>query len=165
MQISDVDKYTYQWSSFELIDIHHQSFWIFDLEATGIDFSIERVTQFGGVVFDSDSLETSTTFNQLANPFRPIPDSIVKMTGITNHIVSNAPSFEEIFPKFVNQAGNRIWVTQAGYEFDYPILFQECKRFDIKFPKVKILDTKALFPFMYPGIEAIFNTDFFSKFL
>ena len=140
MQIIDIDKDLYQWSDFELLDIQQQSFWVFDLEATGLDFNVERVTQFGGVAIEQGVPQDSTSFCHLVKPDRVIPDFVQEMTGITNSMVHHAPGFSEVFPSFVEQAGSRIWVTQAGYEFDCPILLQECQRHGIAFPQVTILD-------------------------
>ncbi len=164
MQIIDIDKEFYQWSDFELFDIHRQSFWVFDLEATGLDFNVERVTQFGGVAIEQGVPQDSTSFCHLVKPNRVISDSVQEMTGITNNMVHYAPSFSEVFPSFVEQAGPRIWVTQAGYEFDCPILLQECQMHGIAFPQVTMLDTKALFTLLYPDHDDIFNTNFLVHF-
>jgi DNA polymerase III epsilon subunit-like protein len=164
MQIIDIDKDLYQWSDFELFDIHQQSFWVFDLEATGLNFNVERVTQFGGVAIEQGVPQDSTSFCHLVKPDRVIPDFVQEMTGITNSMVHHAPSFSEVFPSFVERAGPRIWVTQAGYEFDCPILLQECQRLGIAFPQATILDTKALFALIHPDHDDIFNTNFLVHF-
>ena len=39
-------------------------------------------------------------FSQLINPERNIPDKIVKLTGITDEMVKDKPTIEEVFPKF-----------------------------------------------------------------
>ena len=76
MQIIDIDKDRYQWSNFELLDIQQQSFWVFDLEATGLDFNVERVTQFGGVAIKRGVPQDSTSFCHLVKPNRVIPDFV-----------------------------------------------------------------------------------------
>ena len=67
----------YQWSDFELLDIQQHSFWVFDLEATGLDFNVERVTQFGGVAIEQGVPQDSTSFCHLVKPDRVIPDFVV----------------------------------------------------------------------------------------
>lgn len=57
-----------------------------------------------------------------------------------------------------------MWITQAGYEFDYPLLVYECGRHRVEFPKVCMLDTKALFAFLHPDRDEVFNTDFLTRY-
>ena len=66
----------------------------FDLETTGLDKERDRVIEFAGVkVFPDKSQERFETF---INPERPIPEEITEITGITNEMVADAPTFQEI---------------------------------------------------------------------
>ncbi|KOR90189.1 hypothetical protein AM231_14310 [Paenibacillus solani] len=55
-------------------------------------------------------------------------------------------------------------VTQAGYEFDLPLLRNECKRFGLPIINNCCLDTKALFTYLHPEVEWIISTDFLIKY-
>jgi DNA polymerase III epsilon subunit-like protein len=53
-----------------------------------------------------------------------------------------------------------VLVTQAGYEFDGPLLARECARHGLIPPKNALLDTKVLFTCAFPEIGEIPSTDF-----
>jgi DNA polymerase III subunit epsilon len=55
-------------------------------------------------------------------------------------------------------------VTQAGYEFDLPLLPNECKRFNLPIMNICCLDTKALFTYLHPDIDCIISTDYLIKY-
>jgi DNA polymerase III epsilon subunit-like protein len=164
MHIIDFNNVMYQWSGVAFRNICNRSFWVFDLEATGLDFNTERVIQFGAIAVEDGEIDKSSTFTCVVDPECVIPEKIEKMTGVTNELVHNAPKFPEAFSLFLSQAGERIWITQAGYEFDCPLLVRECTRHGIRFPNVYILDTKALFAFLHHDRSEIFNTDFLMRY-
>ncbi len=164
MHIVDLNDVLYRWSGVALHDIHNRSFWVFDLEATGLDFNTERVIQFGASAVERGVIDMSSTFTCVVDPEYSIPEQIEKLTGVTNERVRNALKFPEAFSLFLSRAGERIWITQAGYEFDCPLLVNECRHHGIEFPNVCILDTKALFAFLHPDQAEVFNTDFLTQY-
>ncbi len=164
MQIVDLNDHTYQWSDVALPDIRNRSFWVFDLEATGLDFTTERVIQFGAVAIEGEIIDMASAFTCVVDPQSTIPEQIEHMTGVTNARVRHAPTFPAAFSRFLSRAGERVWVTQAGYEFDYPLLARECGRYSIPFPHACMLDTKALFAFLHPDWTDVFTTDFLLRY-
>jgi hypothetical protein len=48
MLIQPSADHTYTWANFFLADIRRRSYWVFDLEATCIDYVSERVNQHNG---------------------------------------------------------------------------------------------------------------------
>ncbi|MDH5605944.1 MAG: exonuclease domain-containing protein [Anaerolineae bacterium] len=75
-----------------------------DLETTGLDPHKDAITEIGAVRFNDNRIEDE--FTTLINPQRPIPAFITKLTGITNAMVRNAPTFEEILPDLVEFVGD-----------------------------------------------------------
>ncbi|MBN2502205.1 MAG: DEAD/DEAH box helicase family protein, partial [Anaerolineales bacterium] len=69
-----------------------------DLETTGLDPRHDTIIEIGAVRFNSRRVEDEWT--TLINPGRPIPPFISKLTGITNAMVRNAPTLQEIYDKF-----------------------------------------------------------------
>jgi DNA polymerase-3 subunit epsilon len=57
-----------------------------------------------------------------------------------------------------------ILVTHAGYEFDMPLLRNECERNNLKFLNNVVLDTKALFTLLHPEVSEIIWTDYLIKY-
>lgn len=55
-------------------------------------------------------------------------------------------------------------VTQAGFEYDGPQLARECSRNGLCPPANRLLDTKVLFTYAFPWIDATPSTDFMIRF-
>lgn len=89
-----------------------------DLETTGLDSKSDAIIEIGAVRFNSRRVEDE--FSTLINPGRQIPNFITKLTGITNAMVRNSPSIQEVLPQLENFVG------------DLPILGHNVK-FDLSF--------------------------------
>jgi len=61
----------------------------FDLETTGLDPERDRVIEVGAVAFTLDAVVD--TVQRLANPGRPIPAAVLRLTGIDPRLVADAP--------------------------------------------------------------------------
>ena len=152
--------HTYTWANFFLADIHRQPYWVFDLEATGIDYAFERVIQIGGVAAEGGRVVEDSAFASFVCPDKPIPEKIQWLTGISQEDVDSAPTFSEVLALFLASRQGRILVTQCGYEFDYPLLDAECQRHSLVLPDLLRLDTKAVFAYLHPDVDATFSTDY-----
>lgn len=104
----------------------------FDLETTGLDTDRDRVIEFAGIKAFPD--KTQERFESFVNPERPIPAEVTQLTGITNEMVADAPTFQELIPalqKLMKDAD------LAGYNvinFDIPMLESEFKRCNVPMP-------------------------------
>ncbi|HEX3028117.1 MAG TPA: PolC-type DNA polymerase III [Clostridia bacterium] len=80
-------------------------FVVFDLETTGLNPYKDKITEIGAVKIRDGKIIDK--FNSFVNPGMPIPSMIVKMTGITNEMVEDAPTIEPVllqFLEFINGA-------------------------------------------------------------
>lgn len=78
---------------------------VFDIETTGLSPERETITEIGAVkIMDG---EVVNTFSRLINPKREIPPQITELTGITNEMVKDAPTIEEVLPEFIDFCGRR----------------------------------------------------------
>lgn len=72
---------------------------VFDIETTGLSKEKEMITEIGAVkVADGKIIDRFSTF---VNPQRPISAEITKLTGITDDMVKDAPTIENILPEFL----------------------------------------------------------------
>lgn len=74
----------------------------FDTETTGLDPKNDRIIEFGAIEFDTRTNQPTGQFLHLyLNPQMPIPQDAVKVHGITDEMVANAPTFKEAMPEIV----------------------------------------------------------------
>ena len=98
----------------------------FDLETTGLDIESARIIEFAGIKVFPDRRQER--FDSLVNPGMKLPQEVVTLTGITDEMLTEAPSFQNIMPRINELAADADF---AGYNlsgFDIPILVAECQR-------------------------------------
>ena len=114
----------------------------FDLETTGLDMEKDRVIEIAGIKVYPDKRQER--FESFLNPERPIPEEITALTGITDAMVQDAPTFRELasslLPLFrdADLAGHNI------QHFDIPMLEAEFRRAGMSMPMPEqraVLDT------------------------
>lgn len=143
----------------QVLNLQRQKYCIFDLEGTGIFPETESITQFGALHLEL-GLTEQAAFSSLVRATRPIPDAVARLTGISNEDMCGAPGYKDVFSSFLRFVGDRVLVTQAGYEYDVPMLRRHCAMNGLPMMKNKVLDTKALFTYIHPEIDAVVSTDY-----
>lgn len=108
---------------------------IFDTETTGLTLHpsapIEkqpRMIEFGGVLLSLTTGEIEEEFSLLVNPGHPLPDEIVKITGITDGDLRGAPTFAEVLPLLTRIFSGAEVVVAHNLPFDRAILRGELAR-------------------------------------
>ena len=96
---------------------------VLDLETTGLDPTWNEIIEIGAIRVRN--LDIVDTFSQLIKPSEPIDDFIAELTGITNEMVADAPSIEEVLPGFLQFVGNDI-VVGHNVNFDINFLYDNC---------------------------------------
>jgi len=91
-------------------------FAIVDIETTGGFPEQHGMTEIAIVLHNGAEVEGR--YETLINPHQPIPPYIANMTGISDKMVSEAPSFEEVAPHIFNLLKDRIFVAH-NVNFDY----------------------------------------------
>ena len=67
---------------------------VLDVETTGFDPQNDRIIEIGIVHFHQG--EVIESWGQLVNPGRPIPEAVIKLTGIKDEDVADAPPFADV---------------------------------------------------------------------
>lgn len=160
MEIKNINRYIYKIDNLSIPNLLKQEFFVFDLEATGLNPKTESITQIGGVPVIKGKIYSNRAFNSFIRPFKKIPPKISRLTGITNQDIKKAPELKTILDKLWPKYKNYTWVAQCGFEFDFKILQENAKKNKISYFKPKELDTKVLFAYLHPELNTTFSTDF-----
>ncbi|GAE25043.1 DinG family ATP-dependent helicase YoaA [Halalkalibacter wakoensis JCM 9140] len=125
---------------------------VVDVETTGHSVAKgDRVIQIGAVVIeDNEIVETFATF---VNPGQPIPAFIEELTGISDDMVKNAPSFQEISHELLLLFENSSFVAH-NVDFDYAFLTNQLELIGKRFPNIPKYDTVELSRVLLPKQES-----------
>jgi DNA polymerase-3 subunit epsilon len=127
-----------------------------DLETTGGNAVHDRITEIAAVRIEN-GVETRR-WSSLVNPGVSIPHFIQQLTGITNEMVHNAPTFEDLAATVTGLLEGAVFVAH-NVRFDHGFVQNEFERMGEKL-KVKTLCTVRLSRKLYPqhkghGLDAI----------
>ncbi len=101
-----------------------------DLETTGLSPRDDGITEIGAVILEEG--KPAREWTTLVRPPRPIPPEIARMTGITNEMVRDAPSFTEVAPQLAALLEGALLVAHNA-RFDYGFLKQAFAREGVSF--------------------------------
>ena len=75
---------------------------VLDTETTGLSpFKGDRMVEIGAIEISNRSIKKDRTFHHYLNPERNIPEEVVRIHGIDNAKVANAPTFRDIAEEFL----------------------------------------------------------------
>ena len=107
-------------------------FAILDIESTGGAYNEEGITEIAIHKFDGS--QEIDYFQSLINPEREIQEFVVKLTGISNKMLKNAPKFYEVAKRIIEITKDCVIVAH-NTSFDYRILKLEFDRLGYDFTK------------------------------
>jgi DNA polymerase-3 subunit epsilon len=102
------------------------AFAVVDVETTGMRAGADdRITEIAVVVVQGGRREV--VFDSLVNPGRPIPPVIRAITGITDEMVRDAPTFAAVADQVLAALSGRIFVAHNA-RFDWGFVTAELRR-------------------------------------
>ncbi len=117
---------------------------VFDIETTGLSAQNCKITEIGAVkIKDGKMLDR---FNTFVDPECPIPEEIVRLTGITDEMVAGAPKYPEALQSFFDFIGR-------GDGEHLPLLIAHNANFDIGF--IRHFAKEAGLPFENPYLDTV----------
>ena len=119
---------------------------IVDLETTGVHPAHDRVTEIA--LLEVDGGEVAAQWSTLVNPQTPIPAAIQALTGISDEMVSGAPTFGALAGELRERLAGRVFVAHNA-RFDYAFLRHEFERAGLRF-QARTLCTVRLSRRLYP---------------
>jgi DNA polymerase III epsilon subunit-like protein len=156
LRITPVSDELYEISELVIERLSERRIWLFDLEATGLDTTRERVTQIAGCLLEGGQLREETAFVSFVWPGDgiEIPKVVRELTGITLDTLRGAPEFPEAWGRHLEAArGADFWMGQSVFEFDVPLLGAELTRHRMPVELPAILDSVVLATWLlgHPG--------------
>ena len=122
------------------------SFVVFDIETTGFSPVKNRIIEIGAVKIEGG--EITDRFSKFVNPKTPIPFEITQLTSITDDMVSDADTIEEVLPEFLDFVKGCHLVAHNA-QFDMSFIIENSKRqgYDTQFTYMDTLTlARVLFP-------------------
>ena len=119
---------------------------VLDLETTGATTNVDRITEIGFVEVDQG--RHIGEWSSLVNPERPIPVMVESLTGITDAMVAEAPTFAELARDLYDRLAGKTLVAHNA-RFDFGFLRNEFRRVGISYAP-DVLCTVRLSRRMYP---------------
>lgn len=132
---------------------------VLDIETTGISPEKgARIVEIAAIKIKKGlKLDTKNTFHSLINPLVPIPYSAYRVHRISDDLVKNAPTFEEVFPEFLSFADTPVIVGQ-NISFDYRFLQHHAQKHQYNFKDNILIDTINLTKRIAPNLKR-YNLD------
>ena len=111
---------------------------VFDLETTGLDSEVNEIIEIGAVKIKNGVI--SERFSSFSKPDDEIPNEVIKLTGITNEMVSDAPKIENVINDFYNFTKGCILSGHNVLGFDIKFVRREGDKLGLNFDH-RIIDT------------------------
>lgn len=125
---------------------------IFDTETTGFDpMSGDRLIEIG-LVEMVDKVLTGRHYHQYVNPERDVPESAVRVHGITTDFLKDKPVFADVVDEFLEFVGSDSVLVAHNAEFDMRFINWELENAVKPVIHVKrFIDTLAIARNKFPG--------------
>lgn len=123
-----------------------RTFVVFDLETTGLNSSptsgnMDKIIEIGAYKIENG--EITESFSTFVNPEKKLSDEIVRLTGITQDMVEDAPVYEDVMPDFYKFCAGSVLVGHNIVGFDFKFVDHYCAKLGYILDK-KTIDTLHL---------------------
>lgn len=138
-------------------------FVVFDCETTGLHPSQgDKIVSLSAVRIRRGKLQYADIFDTMVNPGRNIPGESIKFHGITEKMVQDAPTLEQIYPKFVEYVSSAVLVGHSA-SFDKKFLDMAAAQYGMLRVDNPILDTLFLSVGIHKDLPEGHNLDDIAK--
>lgn len=122
---------------------------VLDLETTGFSPVTEKITEIG--IMKLQDGKVIDKFSCFVNPEKPIPARVIEVTNITDDMVRNAETIEQVFPKMLEFIKGSVLVAHnAGFDVGFLKHNARVLGYDFDFT---YLDTLSLAQEIFPDFK------------
>lgn len=122
---------------------------VLDLETTGFSPVTEKITEIGIMKYKDGKVIDQ--FSCFVNPEKPIPARVIEVTNITDDMVRDAETIEQVFPKMLEFIKGSVLVAHNA-EFDVGFLKHNARVLGYEFD-FSYLDTLSLAQAVFPEFK------------
>ncbi len=126
----------------KLLNKYIDTYVLFDLETTGISIKTDEIVEISAIKVKKGKIVEE--YSRLVNPMIPIPKAAYMVNGISDLMVANEPSFEEILPEFLEFIGDNVLVGHNIASFDMKFIYRDCEKYLGGVPNNDYIDTLKL---------------------
>ena len=123
---------------------------IVDIETTGSYAAANGITEISIHVFDGNKVVE--IFETLVNPCQPIPRYIQAMTGITDEMVAQAPTFDKVADRIHSLLDGKVFIAH-NVNFDYSFVKAHLAEYGYVYNSKKLC-TVRLSRKIFPGYQS-----------
>ncbi|MEW6027453.1 MAG: exonuclease domain-containing protein [Planctomycetota bacterium] len=124
----------------------------FDFETTGLYPIKDKIVEIGAIRFNPEDGKEIDSFKTFVNPGRPIPQEVIKIHGITDEMVRNAPYEKDALLSFLKYIGDDPLIGH-NVAFDVGFLMAAVAIYKIKTPNNVLLDSCELAKMCFKDVE------------
>ena len=139
--------------------IEDTTFVVFDLETFGLNSHKNEIIEIGAIKLKGTRI--IDTFSSFVNPNKIIPKKISELTHITQDMVDNAPTIEDVLPKFLEFTKDAVMVAHNS-AFDMGFIRRDAKKYLGIDYKPAVIDTLQMARDLYPDLKG-YNLDRLNK--
>ncbi|AGM24910.1 PolC-type DNA polymerase III [Spiroplasma chrysopicola] len=124
---------------------------IFDLETTGLSSEYDEIIEFGAVIYDSNTGEKKVV-NHLFKPTTPVSSFTTELTGITNDLLVDKPSFIDSIDDLLAYFKDAILIAHNA-EFDMGFIQSWLQKVNRPIIDNTVIDTLQLARILEPNLK------------
>ena len=111
---------------------------VIDIETTG-GFADCEIIELAAVKVRND--EITASYSELIKPLKPLPPFIVRLTGITDEMLEDAPAIGDMLPSFIDFVGDDVILGHNIASFDSTVIYDNCEKLGLRRFDNDMLDT------------------------
>jgi len=135
----------YNLKDYDLLD---QEFVVFDTETTGFTPYSDQMIEIGAVKIKNG--EIIDRFDELINPGRKLPEKIIELTNITDEMLVDKDTEENVTKRFMEFIGDLPMVAHNA-KFDIGFISAAYNKYNLGEFKNTVLDTMSMARMLYPN--------------
>ena len=143
--VNNTNDIIYNLKDYHLLD---QEYVVFDTETTGFTPYHDQMIEIGAVKIKNGVI--TDRFDELINPFRPLPKKIIELTNITDEMLEDKDTEENVTKRFIDWAGDLPMVAHNA-KFDIGFIEAAYNKYNFGEFKNTVVDTMSIARMLYPG--------------